>query len=217
VVADLIATGRVARSWIGVTWQETKSLADYFGAGERGVLVGSVVGDAPAARAGIQPGDVVVAWNGRPVSARFAEELPRFRKLIADTPIGSRVPLRILRRGAEISLDVVTTQQPAAESDESELASWGLTVRDITPQVARLRRIDDLEGALVTGVKGAAPAAVAGLQEGDVVRDVNGTRVRNTAELLRLLGEFDQAERDRAALRFTRGATKRMAVLVIAR
>ena len=216
VAADLIAKGHVERSWIGVTWQETKSLADYFGVREGGVVVGGVVGEAPAARAGLLPGDIVTSWNGTPVSVRFEEQLPRFRKLVADTPVGAKVPVKIVRRAAEMTLEVTTIQQPEAESEEAELASWGLTVRDVTPELARRRRIDDPEGALVTGVKEAAPAAVAGLQEGDVVRDIEGTRVKSTQELLDLFRTFDQAGRDHILVRFSRGATKRMAVLVLA-
>lgn len=212
VAASLIAKGRVERSWIGVTWQETKSLSGYLGSRD-GVLVAGIVPDAPAARAGVQPGDVLLEWNGKPVSVHFEEELPRFRKLVADEPVGSTVPMKLLRRGQELSLRVTTDLAPDAESEESEVASWGLTARDITPEVARRRRIADPAGSLVTGVKNAAPAAVAGLQAGDVIRSVEGTRVRTTAELLESLESLDASGHARILVRFDRGVTHRMAAV----
>ncbi len=214
VAADIIAKGRVERSWIGVAWQETKSLANWLGAKE-GVLVGGVVEGGPAERAGLRPGDLLVAWAGRPVTVRFEEQLPTFRKLIADTPVGDRVTLTILRDGKESSLTVVTEQQPDTESDETALDAWGLTARDISPEVARRRRIRDTEGALVTGVKAAAPASVADLQEGDIIRDIEGHRVKNTADLLAASADLAQSDKSRLLVRFDRGTTHRLAVLEV--
>jgi serine protease Do len=208
VAGQLIEHGKVNRSWIGVRWQHLKSLAGYFGAEERGgVLVGSLVPDGPAARAGIAAGDVVTAIDGQGVSARFEEELPRFRKRIADLPVGSRVRLAALRRGTEIAFDVVTEEHPETESQETELESWGFTARDVTPDLARRRRIKSLEGALVTGVKPAAPATVAGLDEGDVVREVDGTRVKDTKHLVEVLRELEQQRKKQVLVKVDRGST----------
>jgi serine protease Do len=214
VLAQLKSTGRVERSWVGVRWQHLEGLAGYFGAEERGgVLVGGVVADAPAAVAGLEAGDVVVAWDGREVSARFEEELPAFRKLVADTPVGRRVAVRLLRAGEEREVAVRTAPRPEAESDELELPDWGLTARDLTPEIVRRRRLQGTEGALITGVRAAGPASVADLRAGDVIREVERRPVKDTAELLELYRELGGEGRDRLLLEVDRGATIRLTIL----
>jgi serine protease Do len=213
VAQQLISSGRVTRSWIGVRWQHLKALEGYFGTEGRGVLVGSLVPAGPADRAGLQPGDVLVDWNGHAVSARFEEELPAFRKMVADEPIGVTVPVRVLRRGSEVALQVTTEQHPHADSREAELGAWGLTARDLTQDLARRRRIKDLAGALVTGVKPSAPAAVAGLQEDDIIREVEGTRIHDTQELLEVAQRLQEAKRRQLLVKADRGATIRVVVI----
>jgi serine protease Do len=211
-VAAQILTGGVKRSWIGARWQEVKGLGEYFGT-ERGVLVGGIIPGSPAEQAGLRAGDVLLEWNGKPVSVRFEEELPAFRKLIADTPIGSGVPVRLVRQGEELSLRVTTELAPDADSDETEIEGWGMTVRDVTPEIARRRRIRDSEGVLLTGVKNAAPAAVAGLDDADILREVEGHRVRNVEELLAAQAELRLAEKTNLLVRFDRGVTHRVTVV----
>ena len=101
------------------------------------------------------------------------------------------------------------------ESDETELEDWGMTVRDITPDLARRRRIKDPDGALVTGVKNAAPAAVAGLDEGDIIREVEGRRVKSAQELLAAYSNLTAAKTTRLLVKADRGSTHRMSVLEI--
>jgi serine protease Do len=190
VFAQLVRSGRVERSWIGARWQPLQGLADHFGAGGRdGVLVGGVVPGGPAAEAGLQAGDVLVAWNGQPVSARFEEELPAVRKRIADTAIGDRVRISVLRDGAEQQLRVKTQLRPDIESDEAEFPLWGLTTRDITPEIAR------------------------DLQPGDVIRQVERIDVEDTAALLEQYRELRAAGVRRVLVKLDRGATLRLTVI----
>ncbi len=217
VAAQLIARGEVTRSFIGARLQNTKGLAGWFGTTERGgVLVGGIVTGGPADRAGMMAGDVIVAWAGQPVSARFEEELPAARKLIADTPVGTPVPVTLVRDGREIALTVTTERAPdQGDGSETELAPWGFTARDITPEIARRRRIRSVAGSFVTGVKGAAPAAVGGLSEGDVIRAVDGTDIANTDSLRAALAERVEAGASRVLIEFDRGATSRLALLAL--
>ena len=214
VSTQLVRDGRVSRSWIGARWQHLKSLAQYFGASDRGgVLVGGLVPGGPAERAGLEPGDVLLAWMGQPISIRFEEELPRFDKMVADTAIGTRVPMKLLRRGQELSLDVVTEARPDTESAEVELDGWGLTAKDITADLARQARLKSLEGAYITGVKPAAPAAVSGLRDGDIVREIEGRTVRNTVDLLAAFRELTASKTRKVLVKVDRGSTIRLAVL----
>jgi serine protease Do len=215
VAGQLIATGKVSRAWIGARFQNTKELAGWFGAGDRGgVLVGGIVPGSPADRAGLLAGDVIVEWNGEPVSARFEEELPAFRKRVAQEPAGSAVPILVVRNGKEMPLKVTVEASPESLDDsETDLAPWGFTAKDVTPDIVVRRRITDTKGAFVTGVKGAAPAAVAGLDEGDVIRSVDGKPVTSAAALREILKERTDAKAARVLVAFDRGVTHRMAVL----
>lgn len=214
VFAELVADGRVTRSWVGVRWQHLQGLAGYFGAEERGgVLVGGVVPDGPAAAAGLQAGDVLVSWDGEPVSARFEEELPAFRKRVADTPVGTRVKVGVLRGGEETSVRLRTAERPQLESDEVELPRWGLTARDITPEIARRRRLASTKGSLITGVRGAGPGALAELRPGDVIREIEREEVDDTQELVALYRVLGEEDRRSLLVKVDRGATIRLTVL----
>jgi serine protease Do len=214
VAGQLIASGKVTRSWVGALFQETKSLAGWFGTRERGgVLVGGLFPDGPADHAGLHAGDIIVEWNGKPVSARFEEELPAFRKLVADSPIGATVPMTVVRNGAEMKLSVITQEEPLGQGAETEAGAWGFTVRDITPDLARRRRIEDPTGAYVTGVKPSAPASVAGIEEGDIIREVENEPVKDSAALREKLEALTKDARPSIMLRLERGRTHRVAVL----
>ncbi|MFQ5791607.1 MAG: S1C family serine protease, partial [Acidobacteriota bacterium] len=96
VAAELIANGRVSRSWLGLDFQPQEELVQYFETGHQtGVIIRSVEPDSPAERAGIRAGDVLLAYRGQDLSARFHEELPTIYKLIADTPVGEEVELTL--------------------------------------------------------------------------------------------------------------------------
>ena len=170
-------------------------------------------GGGPAAEAGLQAGDVLVAWNGLPVSARFEEELPAVRKRIADTPVGARVTMTLLRDGEELKLHVKTKLRPDIESDEAEYPLWGLTTRDITPEIARRQRLQTTDGALITGVRGAGPASVADLRSGDVIREVEGVEITNTAGLLERYRKLREAGGKRMLVKMDRGSKLRLTVL----
>lgn len=216
VSAQLIEHGKVRRAWIGARFQNTKELAGWFGAGERGgVLIGGIIPGSPAERAGLLAGDVIVEWNGAPASARFEEELPAFRKRVSEAPIGKPSSLVVVRDGKEMPLQVTPEESPESLDDsETDLAPWGFTAKDVTPDLVVRRRIQDTKGAFVTGVKGADPAAVAGISEGDVIRAIDDEPVENAAALRALLEARTKAKATRVLVRFDRGVTKRLAVLI---
>ena len=170
VAATLIAKGTVHRSWIGAYWQPLKVLPNYLDLEEkRGVVIGSIAPGSPADRAGLKVGDLVVSFGGHPVSVRYEEELPAFRKLEADMPIGTSVPVTTVRGGKARSVSVSTVARVSEESDDFECREWGFTVRDINDEIARAKNLDFARGVIVTGVKRGSFAADAELSEGDVI------------------------------------------------
>jgi serine protease Do len=181
---QLVKTGRVTRSRIGVQIQEvTAQLAESFGLDRpRGALVGMVENDGPGEHGGIKAGDVILKVDGQTVET--SSQVP---VMIAGKKPGTPVAIEVWRNGSakELSVRPVEIQEkgervasnPAQQADET--ARLGLAVRPLTQQEKRQAETDgDL---LVEDVDG--PAAAAGVQPGDVILGVNGARVKSMDEL----------------------------------
>jgi serine protease Do len=183
---ELILRGSVQRGRIGVGVQElTQPLARSFGLDKPGgALVTSAEKNGPAAKAGIQPGDVILALNG--VRIERASELPL---LVAQIKPGTRVTLEVWRKGARREVPLIVDElrverlaQPAPPRAQGE-ARLGISVRSLTAEESRA--VGVAGGVLVERSSG--PAAAAGIQEGDLIIAVNGAPARNVSELANLL------------------------------
>ncbi len=178
--------GKVTRGRIGVTVQSVnQTLADSFGLPKaEGALVSSVDEDSPAARAGIKPGDVILAYNGKAVDQ--SSDLP---VLVADTKPGQNATIRVWRDRAPRDLSVTIGTMPAdqvASADnpaDNNSGKLGLVVRPLT---AEERSQVKAGGGLVVEDAGGA-AARAGIQPGDVILALNNEPVKSVAQLRRLL------------------------------
>jgi serine protease Do len=202
-VRDLLPqlrNGKVIRGRIGVTVTQVPR-EDYqeFGLKTRaGAIVASVTSGGAAAKAGMEPGDVIVQYNGRPVTS--SDELV---KMVVGTKPGTSVPVKVLRNKQEKTLnltvdelDLEAEQQSRGrrspgqgpEPDDSQGAGgFGLTLDNVTPQMARrLGLPSGQSGAVVTDVEPDGPAA-GRLQPGDVILSVNRRPVANATEAARAL------------------------------
>jgi serine protease Do len=181
VAGELARRGEVRRSWLGLNVQ-----AMIQGSGDRGALISGVVPGSPAEKAGLRPGDLLVGFQGAPVTILHAEELPAFNRRVLETPVGTRVELTFLRDGRERRATAVTVERGSAQGEEIELRAWGMTVRELTLLAARERRREACSGVLVTGVRPGSPAAEAkpGLRTDDVVVSVAGRPIRTVKELV---------------------------------
>jgi serine protease Do len=182
ILRQLAATGHVTRGWLGVAIQPvTEALAKALQLpAVKGALVAEVLADSPAATAGVQPGDVIVEYDGHPVSRE--SDLPR---LVAATPIGKVVAVQVIREGKAVPLTATIAAQPQREqvaSPRQERQRLGLRVQPLTPQLARELGVKDRAGVVVAGVEDGSPAADAGLQPGDVIVQVNRQPVQTVAE-----------------------------------
>jgi serine protease Do len=189
VVEALLREGRVPRSDIGVRLQPLGALEHtMLASAEAGALVAAVDFGSPAARAGVRPGDVLVALDGEPFAARFEEQLPGLYARIARLPSGKEARLAV-RRGAE-KLDVAVTPEPLGRGIglEGEVALWGLTARGITPRMRIEMGLPDDRGVLVTGVRVGGPAA-GKLEQGDVIREADGIEVNGLPDFLEVMGK----------------------------
>jgi len=188
VEEQLIRTGRVVRGRIGVTIQDLNAqLAESFGLDRpRGALVSSVEKDGPAAKAGIQPGDVILAVAGHPI-----EHYGELSGAIAAMKPGSDTSLSVWRGGKQLNVSVAVAelheqQQTASARGRSQgggakaaPSAFGLTVRPLNPQE---KQQAGTQGSLVVE-EVTGPAAAAEVQPGDIILGVNGKRVHTVAEL----------------------------------
>ena len=191
VVAQLAETGRVSRSYLGVSIQPlTQELAKGFGLTEaKGALVATVTEDSPAMKAGIKAGDVIVEYDGRKVGS--SDELP---KLVAVTPAGREVPVAVIRDGKTIRLQakVAALEEPDQKvaGEAGEKGKLGVSVEPVTPAIAKqLGLKDGNSGVVVRRVEDGSPAANAGIQPGDVILEVDRQPVKDVAGLKSLVAK----------------------------
>jgi serine protease Do len=188
VYGQLVKTGKVTRGWLGVTIQSmTPELAKSFHvAPEKGVLIADVTADSPASRAGLQSGDVVVEYNGRELHNSNDLSLA-----VAETQVGVPAKLKVLRDGKEMVFDVKVGERPAEGIEQAtaprsgqERGKLGVTVENVSPEVARQMHLPSPGGALVTEIRPGSPSEEAGLQPGDVIRGVNQATINNASDLV---------------------------------
>jgi serine protease Do len=200
VLTQLLATGHVRRGLLGVTVQSiTSDLAQSLGLPSvHGALVSDVTADGPAARAGLRQGDVIVKINGAAV-----EDSNDLRNRVSSTAPGTNVTLDVRRDGADRSMDVRLGEVPAdgtpanQPADDRDGGTLGLSVRPLTPNLADQYGVPrGVTGLVVTGVNPGGAAGRAGLQVGDVLRQVNGQPLRAEADL----GKAVASRPDRPAL-----------------
>jgi serine protease Do len=213
VVDSIIRRGRVERSWIGVEVQPLQELEEFFGAHEGGVLVSDVEAGSPAGHAGLRAGDLLLRVGSLEVSARFYEEIPGFYKWVADLSVGESIEVVFKRGGAVSTVSITTAAYGRSSGTDFEVKDWGFAVRSITKQMALERRLDDLQGVLVSGVKGGGPAEQAGLAPQDIVRFVGETPVDDLESFRTVYRELAAEERDRIMLKVKRRDSSRFVLL----
>jgi serine protease Do len=183
IAKQLIASGKVSRGYLGIMPQElTPELAETWGLrNTKGILVGSVSNDTPAAEAGIKVKDVITTFDGKPV-----DDVQRFRLLVADTPVKKKVKVDILRSGQPKELYVTLQERPSDEVINRERVtpeSWlGIGVEPLTGDFAKDNAIDEKTGVVVVDVEQGSGAEDAGLRRGDVIKEVNDKTVKDEFE-----------------------------------
>jgi serine protease Do len=180
---QLVKTGKVTRGYLGIYIQDlNQELAESFGLkSAEGILVSDVNADSPAEKAGVKQGDVILELNGRKVS-----NVGEFRNTVASNPPGTELKLLVSRDGKKIELAAKSGELSGdAESGEQAAESadkLGLTVKDVTPDLARQYGLEAKEGAIVTEVAPDGVAAAAGIRAGHVIVSANRQKVANAKE-----------------------------------
>jgi serine protease Do len=190
VMQSLIKHGKVIRGWIGLSIQDvTPDLAKEFGAIEtKGALVGDVMDDSPASKAKLERGDIITIYNATPV-----RDSNHLRGLVADTPPGTRVHVSVLRDKKTLDLNITIGELPKElakasrdGSGKGEHALAGITVEN----VRQSGRSKASSGVVVTDIEPESPAERAGLQKGDVIREINRKPVKDVKDFERLTSQL---------------------------
>ncbi|MDO8705099.1 MAG: DegQ family serine endoprotease [Sulfuricaulis sp.] len=201
VMDSLIKSGKVVRGWLGVSIQEvTPELAKQFGMKEnKGALVSEVIPSSPAVAAGIQSGDIITAFNGKTVDSPSI-----LRNTVAQTPVDSTVKVAVLRDKKSVTLEVKISEQPkdiaqaegeTAQGDAKGTALAGVEVRNLTPDIARQLGLPaGTAGVVVSGVEPGSAVEEAGVQEGDVIMEINRHPVRNIVDFKHMSGKLSKKD-----------------------
>ncbi|MDA8169306.1 MAG: DegQ family serine endoprotease [Nitrospiraceae bacterium] len=187
VMESLIKHGKVIRGWLGIWIQPlSPELAKKFGLkSEKGALVSDIVEGGPADKAGIKRGDFITEFNGKKI-----DDPTQLRNMVADTPPGREVPVKLIRNGQEISLNVKIAEQSEEESalkPQVENALAGVNVQDITPSLRQNMRLPQrIQGVIITSIAEDSPAQDV-LQSEDIIMEVNRTKVKNVNDYLKVV------------------------------
>jgi serine protease Do len=188
---QIVKTGKVTRGYLGVGIQDvTPDLATALKLGDRkGALVGDVDPNGPAARAGLESGDLIVEVNGKPM-----DDSRELRLLVSSAAPGTQVNLKVLHEGQPRNVTVTLGELPVKEAKESgrgersgpterDSARFGIGVSDITPDIAKqLELPPGTRGVVVAQVEEGSPAAEAGLLPGDIIKEIDRQPVRNVTD-----------------------------------
>jgi serine protease Do len=184
VLSQLRETGMVTRGWLGVQVQRvTPELAQSFGLEHaRGALVADIISHSPAEQAGIQRGDVIVNLNGHTIEQM--NDLPR---LVANIPPGTEVTVQLVRHGQEqtvhLKVGELKEKQMASEESAAPEQELGLAVQNLSPEMAQSLGVPpQTQGVVVTKVQEGSPADDVGIQQGDVIEEVNQHTITDERE-----------------------------------
>jgi serine protease Do len=196
IMNSLITEGRVIRGWLGIAVQDIdEQLADALDIGEiGGALVGDVLGDSPAEKAGLEPGDVIIALDGNPV-----KNSAQLRNHIASTPPETVVRLTVIRDDERKEIGVELGELPTgyAQSGGGRGVEdlFGFTVETLTRDLADRYGLDRrLTGVLVTSIDPESGAYRGGLREGDLIRSLNRQNVQDRDDFAGLAGDLQKGD-----------------------
>lgn len=224
VVDALMKGGKVKRGYLGVQIQPIDdSVADALGLQKgRGELIASVEPGQGAEKAGIHQGDVIVSVNNQPVTQDTT-----LSYLVANSPIGARVPIELLRDGKRMTVTATVGERPPEEQLAAQLggnnddfaddddtktqqqaaqASLGLAVQPLTPAIARQVGVPTTtRGLVIGGVDPNSDAAAKGLQRGDVIISINSRPAASAADVRTAVQEANAAKRSSVLMLIQRG------------
>lgn len=193
VMTSLIEKGKVVRGWLGVAIQNlSQGLAQSFDYDSTdGVLIGQIMTNSPAEKAGLQEGDIIMEYGGKKV-----EDVQELRYEVADTEPGTRVRLRIFRDGdaRDISVKIGELKTETQAADSQINPSLGIQVRTMTERLARRLGVDQTNGVIVSAIEPLGLAARQGISVGDIILKVGNETISDRSHFWELIKQRDLEE-----------------------
>ncbi len=230
VVDQLIKYGRTRRGWLGVRIQKvTDEIAESLGMKKAyGALVASPTEDSPGARAGIKAGDVITAFDGKVIDEM--KDLPR---IVAETEIGKKVPVTVLRNGKEKTITVTLGEleqaeesgllsddfqnlddAPAGTDSDVEFDELGFSLSKLTPALRSRYEIDSsLKGVIVTDIAPTSPLYAKGIIAGDVIIEANQQTVSDPKDVKDIFDKVRKSDRKSVLLLVNSGGSVSFAAI----
>jgi serine protease Do len=206
VIRQILERGKVTRSTIGLTLQPLQDLETFFEVGKsEGAVVSAVEPDGPAAKAGLQPRDLLIEYNGGKVEGRYPEQLFDIRRRISDTPVGGKVQVKVKRATEVKTLEIVTEELTTVRGDEENFPKWGVVAQTVTERLAQRENLGSTRGAYVTGIRRGEPAEAGGLERGDVITRVGDENVTTIRDLKKYYDEAVKKKQAMVLLKVRRG------------
>lgn len=194
LLPQLKEKGKVTRGWMGVKIQRmTSELAKLFQLDRKmGALVANVDGNSPAQKAGIERGDIIVEYDGRAI-----EEMDDLPRMVAITPIGKNVKVKVIRDGQEKTLDIVIgepQEEKEVELQEKVKGELGMSLKEITPGLTKELNLSEQEGVYVSQIEPGSPAHESGIQRGDIIKEVNRKPIKTLDDFNKVVNYMKKGE-----------------------
>ena len=192
IATQLIETGEVTRGWLGVGIQDlTSDMAEQFGLDRpNGALVTQIFDGTPAAEAGLEPGDIIVEFDGKEIP-----NVSTLRNTVAAIQPGTEVELVIIKDGERkartATIGQLTDDVMAQARGETTTEELGMSVRTLNPELAERLGTEQEKGVVVTAIQPGSPAAEQGIEPGAIILQVNRQPVATASEFRTALRDAD--------------------------
>ena len=187
--------GKIIRGWLGVSIQKiTPEIKNKLGLKSiEGALVGDVVSNSPAEKAGIERGDVIVSFDSKEI--KEVDDLPY---IVASTPTDSVVDLKLIRNGKEktikVTIGMLKDDEDPPMSGETTAFNLGITLENLTPQLSKKLGIQDQNGVIVMQVEPGSTANEIGIRAGDIILEIDQQPIKNVDQFYKIIGEFKEED-----------------------
>jgi len=201
-----MTTGEVKRGYLGIYYQEvTQEMAEGLGLEKvKGVIIAQVLKDSPAEKSGFKEGDIIIEFNGKEVT------FSQFPFIVARTPIGKKVSIKVIRDKKTVTLKVKIGKRPSEETMveiEKEETWLGIEVIDVSSEEAKKLGIMEKEGVLVVDVHSEG-VAYGYIERGDVIKKINTKYIKNMRDYRMMAEKLAKSDKPIVFL-IKRGETSR--------